>query len=359
MGTAELESIKRVFDSGILTEGRVCAELERQFAKYVGCRYAVATSSCTSALHLALIALGVGRGDEVIVPDFTFPATANAVRMTGASPVLVDIDLRSYNIDPAQISAVISSRTRAIMLAHLFGLSADMAPILRVARRHGIKVIEDAACAVGTTYSGHKAGTLGDVACFSFHPRKVITTGEGGMITTNNKRIAELTARVKNHGALRVDGRLRFLSMGYNYRLSDVHAAIGLVQLKKVDRLIRSRIRIAKLYTDLLGSVEGIVTPYSRNGDVHTYQSYVVRLTEGFGRKRDNMIRALRGKGIQTQIGTYALHMQQTFRDLAIRRRYPNSRVAYDTSLSLPISSIMKRSQVERVVGSIRQLKVT
>lgn len=357
MGTAELRSIKRVFSSGILSEGRACAQLESQFARYIGCRYAVAASSCTSALHLALIGMSIGPGDKVIVPDFTFPATANAVLMTGARPVLVDIDLSSYSIDPSKIPEAISRESRAIMAVHLFGLSADMAPIRTLAKKHGLRVIEDAACAIGTTYRGRKVGCFGDVACFSFHPRKIMTTAEGGMVTTDDNNIADLVARVKNHGAITEQGRSRFVSVGYNYRLSDVHAAIGLVQLKKINQLIRSRIRIARLYTRLLESIEGIVTPFSRADDVHTYQSYVIRITDDFGPCRDDIIKRLRQKGVETQIGTYALHMQPAFTEFSRDREYPNSALAYESTLSLPIASKMTTSQVNRVVKLLRHLK--
>jgi dTDP-4-amino-4,6-dideoxygalactose transaminase len=355
VGTAELESIKRVLDSGILTEGRVCAELERRFARYIGCHYAVAASSCTSALHLALIGIGIGAGDEVIVPDFTFPATANAVLMTGARPVLVDIDLDSYNIDSSRIREVITDKTRAIIAVHLFGLSADMLPIRAIAKEKELRIVEDAACAIGATYRGAKVGTLGDVACFSFHPRKIMTTAEGGMITTDDRAIAELVARLKNHGAIREHGRSKFVLMGYNYRLSDVHAAIGLVQLKKIKRLIASRARIARLYTRLLESIRGIVTP-SRTEDVHTYQSYVIRITDDFGPCRDDMIKRLRRRGVETQIGTYALHLQPAFKEFA-RDECSSSALAYESTLSLPIASKMTASQVKRVVNLLRQLK--
>jgi dTDP-4-amino-4,6-dideoxygalactose transaminase len=357
VGAAELLSIRKVFDTGILSEGRTCAELERNFARYIGSRYAVATSSCTSALQLGLIGLGIGPGDEVIVPDFTFPASANAVRSVGGTPVLADIDSSTFNLDPSKVEAKISPKTRAIMPVHLFGLATDMDPITAIAKSRGLKVIEDAACAVGTTYKGRMAGQLGDVACFSFHPRKIMTTGEGGMITTNDEKIANLVKRIKNHGAVKTNGRAKFLSTGYNYRLSDVNAAIGLTQLKRVHRLIRSRLAIARLYTRLLRSVSGIVPPQHRERDVHTFQSYVVSVRRDYGRDRDNLLEELKRRGIETQVGTYALHKQPAFEDLATDEDCPNSAMAYATSLSLPISSVMRPSDAERVVKSLRDLK--
>ena len=357
MGRAELLSIRKVFGTGILTEGKACAELERNFAQYIGSRYAVATSSCTSALQLGLIGLGVAPGDEVIVPDFTFPASANAVRSVGGRPILADIDSSTFNLDPSKLERKISPKTRAIMAVHLFGLAADMDPINAIARNHGLKVIEDAACAVGTTYNSRMAGQLGDVACFSFHPRKVITTGEGGMITTNDEEIAGLVKRIKNHGAVKTDGRSKFLSAGYNYRLSDVNAAIGLTQLKKVHRLIKSRIAIARLYNRLLRSVSGIVPPQYRERDVHTFQSYVVTVRRDYGRDRDNLLEELKRRGIETQVGTYALHKQPAFEGFATEEDCPNSAAAYATSLSLPISSVMRSSDAEYVVQSLRDLK--
>jgi len=355
-GAEELRSMKRVLESGILTEGGACRKFEREFARYIGCRHAMATSSGTAALHLVLLALGIGKGDEVIVPDFTFPATANVVSLTGASPVLVDIEPRTYNIEPRRVEEAYSEKTRAIIVVHLFGQSAEITPIVEASKRWGISVVEDAACAVGTTHQGRKVGRLGDVACFSFHPRKVMTTGEGGMVTTNNEQLSESIAQLKNHGAVKVNGKMRFIFPGYNYRLSDVLAAIGIVQLGKINRLIRSRIAIANLYHDRLASVQGIVPPYARKGDTHTYQSYVTMVTPGFGRTRDEVIQEMRKNEIETQIGTYALHTQPAFRDLSLGKEYVNSRNAYEHSLSLPISSRMKHSEVECVVKCMKQL---
>lgn len=356
LGSAELDSIRKVLNSGILTEGSACSRFEQQFARYVGCKYSIATSSCTSALHLVLLSAGIGQGDEVIVPDFTFPATANVVKLVGATPVLVDIDPSSFNIDPQIIPRAITEKTKAIIAVHLFGLAADMNPILESAEKHDLYVFEDAACGVGTTYNGTRVGKFGDAACFSFHPRKILTTGEGGMVTTDNHEIEASISLLKNHGEINANGRVSFTVPGYNYRLSDVLAAIGVVQLKRVSRLIKSRVRIARTYDELLSKVDGI-TPPSRGKDLHTYQSYVVRVEDEFGLSRDRVLSGLRQLGIEAQIGTYALHLEPAFEDSPRVDNLRNSKDAFEKSLSLPISSIMKTAQAENVVKAIRSIQ--
>jgi perosamine synthetase len=357
VGDSELEAVKRVLDSGILTEGEACATLEREFARYVRSKHAVATSSCTSALHLTLIAAGIGPEDEVVVPDFTFPATANVVRLVGATPVLVDIEPHSYNIDPKMVRQAITPKTRAIIVVHLFGLSADIDPILELARERSITVIEDAACAIGTTYKGTRVGTLGKATCFSFHPRKIVTTGEGGIVTTDSQEIADRVSRLKNHGELKADGHTRFVVPGYNCRLSDLLAAIGVVQLKRIAYLIKSRVRISTIYNELLSDIDGITCPWSRENDVHTYQSYVVKIEDTFGISRDETMSRLRRLGIETQIGTYALHLEPSFCDYYEPNSCPCSEDAAVRTLSLPISSIMTPAQAEYVANSLRKVR--
>jgi dTDP-4-amino-4,6-dideoxygalactose transaminase len=352
---AEVGAVAAVLASGTLTQGSRVAAFEEAVAKLVGARHGIATTSATTALHLVLAGLDIGPDDEVLVPDFTFPATANVVVERGARPVLVDIDLATYTLDPAAAERLISPRTRAIMPVHTFGLSADMDPILALAKRHGLAVVEDAACALATTYRGRPVGSLGSPACFSFHPRKSITTGEGGMVTTDDPELAERLRLLRSHGGVRREGRFTFEAAGYNYRLSDILAAIGLAQLGKLDWILERRRSIAQRYRDLLADVPAIGLPVEPDWGGHIYQSFVVLLDRSVD--RDAVIRALDGEGIESTLGTYALHCQPFF-----QRAYgyrpgdlPASREAFERTLTLPLYPTMEPSVPERVAGALRR----
>ena len=223
----EIEEIKKVLSTGYLTQGPKTAEFEKKVADLIGCRHAFAMSSCTTALHLALVVLGIKEGDEVLVADFTFPATANVVVQQGATPILVDIDLNTFTMNVNDMKRKMTNKTKAIIPVHAFGCSADMDPIMKLANQYGIPVIEDAACAIGTTYYGRYCGNLGTIGCFSFHPRKVITTGEGGMITTNDDELAERIHLLRNHGGVRSGRWYTYEAAGFNYRMSDIQGAVG------------------------------------------------------------------------------------------------------------------------------------
>ena len=260
----ELEEIRAVLATGYLTQGPKVAEFERLVAARVGSRYAFAMSSCTTALHLSLVVAGVGPGDEVLVSDFTFPATANVVVQQGARPVLVDIDLDTLAMSVDDAATRVTARTKAIV--HPFGLAADMDPILALAARHGLAVIEDAATAIGATYWGRPCGSLGQLGCFSFHPRKVITTGEGGMITTSDEGLAERIRLLRSHGGVHQGRRYSYQAAGYNYRLSDILAALGVAQMRKLDRLIASKRLLAARLTERLRRLPGVTPRASRPG---------------------------------------------------------------------------------------------
>lgn len=352
----ELSEVAAVLATGYLTQGPKVQELEQAVARLVGAEHAFATTSATTALHLALAALGISQGDEVIVPDFTFPATANVVVQLGARPVLVDVDARTYSMEPEQLERHISARTRAIMPVHPFGLSADMDSLRSEADRRGIPIVEDAACALATTYRGVPVGGLGRAGCFSFHPRKSITTGEGGMIVTNDDVLADRISILRNHGGRRSSGRYRFEDAGFNYRLSDILAAVGVAQLRKLEWIIARRREVAALYDAALEDVPGVTPPWQPPWGGHVYQSYVTRLDGSID--RDAVIRGMAERGIETTLGTYALHAEPYFvRALGhAPGDLPNSWDAYRTTLTLPLYPQMSVAIVERVVHALAQV---
>ena len=266
-------------------QGPFVSEFEEKFRSFTGADHAVATSSCTTALHIAVAALGLKPGDEVIVPGFTWVSTANVVEYMGATPVFCDIDLQTFNIDPAALEAAITPRTVGVLPVHLFGLCADMGAVLDIAGRRDLWVVEDGACALGGWYEGRHAGTFGDMGCFSFHPRKSITTGEGGMITTGEERFDSLARSLRDHGATRSDlvrhtQRGSFLlseypHLGYNYRMTDIQGALGSAQMDRAEAILGGRSRCARLYDEALDDVSWLQTPAIPDGYIHGYQAYV------------------------------------------------------------------------------------
>lgn len=325
IGEEEFAAVARVLDSGWVTQGPEVAAFEADFAKRHGVAYALATTSCTTALHLALGAVGVGPGDEVIVPSFTWVATANAVVYCGATPVFADVDSRTCNIDIDDAVARVTENTRAIVPVHLFGLCADVDSLCEAIPDH-VRVVEDAACAAGAVYRGRPAGSLGDVAAFSFHPRKAVTTGEGGMLTTNNSAIAEHANRRRNHGAsiseeARHSGPRPYLlpafdDLGFNYRMTDIQAALGIEQLRKLDQFIADRAEGARFYAKELQHLSWLSLPAVPEGDAHAWQSYVVRVDPNAAPKpRDAIMETLQGRGVATRPGTHAVHTLGYYRD--------------------------------------------
>ncbi len=352
---AELAEIREVLASGWLTQGPKVAEFESKVAERVGVPHAVAVTSATTALHLSLAALGIGPGDEVLVPDFTFPATANVVVQQRATPILVDIDLETFAVDSVDLAAKITPQSRAVIPVHPFGLPADMDPIMELAAAHGLAVIEDAACALGAEYSGRQAGSIGLAGCFSFHPRKSITTGEGGMITTSDAAYAERIGLLRNHGGRRSGGRYVFEEAGFNYRLSDILAAVGVAQMRKLDLMLEARRRVAVWYDEALddAGLEWVRRPQVPAGRRHTYQSYVVLLDPQVD--RDGIIAHLAGAGIEATLGTYALHAQPFFaRTFGFAPGdIPNSFRAFTGTLSLPLHPGIRADEVALVVSQL------
>jgi dTDP-4-amino-4,6-dideoxygalactose transaminase len=364
---AEAKAVAAVLESGWVSQGARVEEFEAVFARYTGVQHAIATSSCTSALHLALVASGVGEGDEVLVPAFTFVATANAVEYCRARPVFVDIDPETFNIDPAQIESRITPRTRAIVPVHLFGLAANMPQILDIARRRRLRVIEDAACALGTRDHGGHVGALGDAGCFSFHPRKVITTGEGGMLVTNDPSLADRVRSLRNHAAAVSDLQRHagngtrlpaFHEIGFNYRMTDVQAAIGLAQMNKLEQILERRRAVAASYDAGLQSIPWVRTPRVPPGLVHSFQSYVVLMADDAPIDRNGLGGALEARGVATRQGTHAVHALDCYRSRYRMRPedFPNAWQADRRSLALPLYSTMSVGEQMLVLDALREV---
>jgi perosamine synthetase len=353
---AEIDAVSSVLRSGFLVQGRFVGEFEEKIRKYLGARHAIAVSSGTAALHLVVAALGIGQGDEVIVPDFTFPAAANVVELAGAKPVFVDVELDTLNIDVSKIEAKINKYTKAIIPVHEFGLAANMDDILKISNKYGLKVIEDAACALGTTYNNEYVGTIGDAGCFSLHPRKAITTGEGGIIVTNSDETATQLRVLRNHGISAVDGFVDFIRPGFNYRMTDMQGAIGSLQIEKLDSIIRHRKQLADIYFEGLGANKNILLPSNCRNNEHTYQTFHVILNKSLN--RNSIINELKKYGIECNYGAYSLHSLSYYKNKYAFNpsEYVNSAAAYEQGAALPLHSRMSNADVEYIVDKINLL---
>ena len=380
-GEEEKEAVISTLESGWIVQGPKVAEFERMVCEYTGARFAKATTSCTTALHLALIACGIRPGDEVLMPSFTYIASANAIEYTGAKPVFIDIDPKTFNIDPQKAEEYLEesihkhNKVKGIMPVHLFGLPADMDPIMELSQKYNLLLVEDAACALGTLYGGKHAATFGDAGCFSFHPRKSITTGEGGMVLTNNPDVAKAVEAMRNHGATVSDAARHhgggfllpeFNMLGYNYRMTDLQGAIGVEQLKKFDFIIERRIEKAQRYYRELQTVEWLEPPYVPSGCKHAYQSFVtlVRGRKGQGldklnRFRNEVMARLEEQGVTTRQGTHAVHTLGYYRTRYNLRDYdyPNSLMADRLSLTLPLYPHMTDEEQEYVIKQLKAIR--
>ncbi|MGE0500683.1 MAG: DegT/DnrJ/EryC1/StrS family aminotransferase [Rhizobiaceae bacterium] len=360
---SEIDLIRETLASGWVTQGPMTTRFEKLVAEAHDVRHALACTSCTAALHLAGMALGLGPGDEVVVPAFTWITSAHLAEYSGAKAVFADIDIATYNIDPQALRNAISPRTKAVVAVHLFGLAAPMDEIREICAPRGIRIVEDAACAVGTTYNGRPVGGIGDLACFSFHPRKVVTTGEGGMVTTDDDDLAAAIASLRNHGATGLPaGEARgpwsmatFNRLGFNLRLSDIQAAVGVAQMAKLAGLLAERRARARRYTRLLGQVADLQLPTAGDMSGHSFQSYVIRLTDGGRARRNRLMTRLEEEKIQTRPGTHAVHRLGYFADKygLASNDFPNAVLAEDTTITLPILPGMSDEQQDRVVATL------
>jgi dTDP-4-amino-4,6-dideoxygalactose transaminase len=346
LGQEEVDAVVAVLQSGNLVQGKVVARFERQFAEILGARHAVAVSSGTAALHLALLASGVGPGDEVITSPFTFIASANAVLYTGARPIFVDICPDTFNLDPSLIEESITPRTKAVLPVHLYGNPADMLEIERIAKKHGLAIVEDAAQAHGAAIDGRKVGTFG-LGCFSFYATKNVTTAEGGMITTDDDRIADQLQMLRSHGQSQ---RYHHDILGYNYRLTDVQAAIGLVQLTRLDEFTRARISNAQ-YLDR--RLRGAITPRVREGYRHVYHQYTVRIPDG----RDEVASRLADAGVGTGVHyPIPVHRQKLYLRRGYRVSLPVAERASREVLSLPVHPSLTTDELETIVREVESV---
>lgn len=367
LGEEEAAAAREVILSGWVTQGSQVAAFESEFAGYVGAAHACAVSSCTSALHLALLALGVGPGDEVITVSHTFIATANAIRHCGARPVFVDIDPATYNMDPGQLDGAITPRTRAVVPVHQMGLPCDMGAIGAIAARHGLPIVEDAACAIGGEI--RVAGTWerigrphGTAACFSFHPRKVITTGEGGMIVTRDAALDQRCRLLRQQG-MSVPAEVRHAAtdivfeeypvVGFNYRMTDIQAAVGRVQLRRLPGLLERRLELAASYTRALSEVPGLVPPGIPEYARPNFQSYAVRVMPDYPLGRDELMRALAERGIRTRRGIMNIHQEAAYAE-AGPRCLPHSEAARDAVVLLPLHPGLTAEDIGRILGVLR-----
>ena len=365
-GDAEEQALLAALRSGWVSQGPRVAEFERNFAEYVGAPQAVAVSSCTAALHLALVTSGIKSGDEVICPSLSFVATANAIVYAGASPVFVDIDAATYNLSPQAIETAVTSRTRAILVVHQVGMPAALDEITQIANRHGLMVIEDAACAIGGEYKGSRIGRPhSSMACFSFHPRKILTTGEGGMITTADAALADRLRRLRQH-AMNVSDLARhnantvvsesYDEVGFNYRMTDLQAAIGLVQLKRLDEMIARRRWLAQRYTSSLSSTSWLISPKEPADCRANFQSYMVRLRNDAPVTRNQLMQKLLDRGIYSRRGIMAIHREAPFRSEYWDARLPVTNRVSDTTVILPLFHDMTEEDQDRVVDALKSV---
>jgi perosamine synthetase len=366
VGSEEETAVLEVLRSGWLSQGPRVAEFEKQFAEFVGAKHAIAVSSCTTALHLALVAAGIGADDEVLCPSLSFIATANSIRYVGATPIFVDTDPATFNLDPNRVEEAITPRTRAILVVHQIGLPAALTEILEIARRRNLIVIEDAACAIGSVYQGQRIGLPhAFMACFSFHPRKILTTGEGGMLTTSDEKVALRLRTLRQH-AMTTSDLARHKSqtvmaesydeVGYNYRMTDLQAALGIVQLGRVPGFLARRRSLAERYSQELTRMGWLIPPHEPSDCRHNFQSYMARLRPDAPVSRDALMQGMLDRGVSTRRGIMASHREAPYRDAKWDKKLIQTNAATDESIILPLFHQMTEEQQTYVIECIREI---
>ena len=353
LGLEEVNAVSDVIQSGMLAQGPRVLEFEGAFSRYCNTLHGVAMNSGTAALHAALVALGIGKGDEVIVPSFTFFATASSVCMCGATPVFADVEEKTFNISPDSLEEQLTGKTKAVIGVHLFGHPFAVRPVAKICRERGISLIEDAAQAHGAQYDGKNVGSFGVAGCFSFYPTKNMTAGEGGMVTTNDPALAERMRRFINHGQAE---KYLHTCIGYNFRLTDIGGAIGLAQLRKLDAFNAKRRETAQYYHDTIDRT-GIILPHVAPGVKHVYHQYVMRVTDTFGLTRDQLAIALRDKGIGTAVHyPIPLHKQPVFLEYAKKSRCPVSDTLAKEVLSIPVHPLVTDEERHYIAACINEV---
>jgi len=363
IGKEEIKEVVDTLKSGWLTMGPRAIKFEEMIARYTKAKYAVVLNSCTAALHLSLIALGIGKGDEVITTPFTFASTGNVIIQVGAKPVFVDIERKTFNIDPKEIEKAITSKTKAIMPVHYAGQACDMTAIMKIAKKYHLFVIEDAAHMIGAEYKGKKIGTFGDTTCFSFYATKNMTTGEGGAVTTNDKTLAEKIMVLRLHGISK-DAWKRYdkkgswyyeiEECGWKYNITDIQAALGIHQIKKLDKFNKIRRKYAQIYNRELSGIKGIITPYEKPNVKHVYYLYPI-LLENYN--RDEFIEKMAQNGIGCSVHFIPLHLHPFYQKLGYKKGdFPNAEWVYEREVSLPLYPKMKYSDLLFVAKTIKNI---
>ena len=352
--------------SGWITQGPRVQEFEEKFAAYTGAKYAVAVSNCTTALHLALIVAGIGQGDEVLCPSMSYIATANAIQYVGAIPVFAEVHADTYNLDAVDCETRVTNKTKAILLVHQIGMPADIDAFKSLAEKYDLKLIEDAACAAGSQYKGKRIGSHSDLVCFSFHPRKVISTGDGGMITTNRKDYYNRLKLLRQHG-MSINDRLRHeaktlvfedhLELGYNYRMTDIQAAVGIKQLEKLDWIVEERRAIAATYNAAFQHIPFLRLPIEKDGYYSNYQSYCIYLSCGCPIDRNTLMQKLMDKGIATRRGVMTSHRETAYRNASSKVLLPVSEDLQDNSIILPLYVPMPDQELDFVISSFLEIE--
>jgi len=364
IGKEEIKEVVNTLKSGWLTMGPKTIEFEKLIAKYLGVKHAIAVNSCTAGLHLSLIALGIGEGDEVITTPYTFASTGNVIVHTGAKPVFVDIDRKTYNIDPEKIKKVITQRTKAIIPVHYAGQSCDMKEIMKIAKKNNLFVIEDAAHAIGAEYKGKKIGAFATTTSFSFYVTKNITTGEGGAVTTNADKLANKLRALRLHGISRDTWKrysekgnwyYKIDDCGWKYNMTDIQAALGICQIKKLDRFIKIRRKYAQIYNKELKKIDGIIIPYERSNRKHVYHLYPI-LLENYD--RDRFIKKMHKKGIGCSVHFIPLHLHPFYeKTFGVRKGdFPNAEWVYAREVSLPLYPKLSEEEIYSVINCIKSI---